>query len=221
MTMNFLSFFLLIKSYRASGTFVKTCGEDGKWRGDDDGICISKLAMKHSSFSVMNFQVLSEYPTPKLICPPNRIVELPPFSDEVEVKLQRPKTDLHKRDVTMKPSWIRDDKVVLRPGALNITYIAKHPISKLTTSCTTTIYVDGELNFAKRSHVAKLYSSNKSPFELVIFPDGEPPTVDFCPPTQKHKIAKHHDSIKVNWTEPKFSDNVQVAHVAKTNVRRK
>lgn len=31
-----------IKSYRASGTFVKTCGEDGKWRGDDDGICISK-----------------------------------------------------------------------------------------------------------------------------------------------------------------------------------
>lgn len=35
-------FFPFIKSYRASGIFVKTCGEDGEWHGDDDGICISE-----------------------------------------------------------------------------------------------------------------------------------------------------------------------------------
>jgi hypothetical protein len=48
--------------------------------------------------------------------------------------------------------------------------------------------------------------------------DGETPVVEYCPPSQKHKIEKHHESIKVFWTEPKFSDNVKVTDVTQTNV---
>lgn len=88
--------------------------------------------------------MISEYPTPKLICPANIIAELPPFSEEVEVKVPRPKTDLNiKRDITIKPSWIKSERIVVRMGELNVTFTAKHPISKLTTSCTTTFYVVG------------------------------------------------------------------------------
>lgn len=138
---------IFIKSYRASGTFIKTCGEDGKWHGDDDGICISEMT-EPFCFCVhrlLNIRALSEYPTPKLICAPNVLVEIPPFSSEVEVKIQKPKTDLSmKRDVTIKPPWIKGDKVVLGTGAVNITFTAKHPISKLVASCTTTIYVVGK-----------------------------------------------------------------------------
>lgn len=62
------------------------------------------------------------------------------------MRVQRPKTDLNiKRDVTIKPLWIRGDRVVVKRGELNVTYTARHPISKLTASCTTTIYVVGEL----------------------------------------------------------------------------
>lgn len=89
----------------------------------------------------------TEYPTPKLICPSNQIVELPPHSDKVEVKLQKPKTDVNfKRDVTIKPLWIKNvDKIVLGLGVLNITYTARHPITKLTVACTTTLFVVGKL----------------------------------------------------------------------------
>lgn len=53
----------------------------------------------------------------------------------------------------------------------------------------------------------------------LCFEDGEPPTVDFCPPTQKYKIEKYHESVKAFWIEPKFADNVRVTDVSKTNVR--
>lgn len=49
---------------------------------------------------------------------------------------------------------------------------------------------------------------------------GEPPSVDYCPPMQKHHIDSHHDSVQVFWVEPKFDDNVKVTEVTRTNVRR-
>lgn len=58
-------------------------------------------------------------------------------------------------------------------------------------------------------------SSNDS---IIEKKDGEPPVVDYCPLSQKHKIEKHHESIKVSWIEPKFSDNVKVTDVTQTNV---
>lgn len=50
------------------------------------------------------------------------------------------------------------------------------------------------------------------------FAVGEAPTVDFCPESQKHKVEKHHESIKVSWLEPKFTDNVNVTEIVKTDV---
>lgn len=86
----------------------------------------------------------TEYPTPRLICPPNQLLELPENNKKVQVKLQRPKTDVNfKRDITIKPSWIKSEKITLSSG-INITYMAKHPISKLTVSCTTSIFVIGK-----------------------------------------------------------------------------
>lgn len=73
------------------------------------------------------------------------MVELPASRDQVEVKVHRPKTDLNfKRDIRVHPSWIRRDEIVLGLGELNITYLAQHPISELSTSCTTRIFVIGE-----------------------------------------------------------------------------
>lgn len=82
---------------------------------------------------------------PKLICPQNQIVELTPNQDQVEVKIRKPKTDLNfKRDVTVRPSWVRNEKIILGLRTLNITYTARHPISQLTATCTFTIFVIGE-----------------------------------------------------------------------------
>lgn len=55
-------------------------------------------------------------------------------------------------------------------------------------------------------------------FSLVPQKDGEPPSVDFCPPTQKYKVERYHETVKAFWVEPKFSDNVKVIEVSKTNV---
>lgn len=101
----------------------------------------------------LHFVVLSscstEYPTPRLICPPNQLLELPEKSKKVQVKLQRPKTDVNfKRDITIKPSWIKSEKITLGIGVQNITYTAKHPISKLTLSCTTSIFVVGKFGLS-------------------------------------------------------------------------
>jgi hypothetical protein len=89
----------------------------------------------------------TEYPTPRLICPPNQLLELPANGgDKVEIALQKPKTDVNfKRDVAIKPSWIKgEDKITLGLGVLNVSYIARHPVSKLTVACTTTLFVVGE-----------------------------------------------------------------------------
>jgi hypothetical protein len=84
---------------------------------------------------------------PKLICPMNQIVELAENSDKVQVKLQKPKTDVNfKRDVVIKPLWIKNEKIMLGLGAFNITYTARHPISRLTVSCTTTVFVVGKIS---------------------------------------------------------------------------
>lgn len=55
-------------------------------------------------------------------------------------------------------------------------------------------------------------------FKFFFYTVGEAPIVDFCPESQKFKIQKHHDSIKVAWIEPKFSDNVNITEIRKTNV---
>lgn len=53
---------LWIKSFRTSGKFAQRCGEDGKWHGENDGICISELffdILPKRSSRIMYKQILS------------------------------------------------------------------------------------------------------------------------------------------------------------------
>ncbi|XP_055619958.1 uncharacterized protein LOC129764668 [Toxorhynchites rutilus septentrionalis] len=158
--------------YRLEGKFSKICGTTGEWIGDESGSCI-------------------RYPQPKLTCPPSKRVELHPNdTDHTTVKLHRPKTDVSwERDIVAEPFWAKKDTLQLPLGAINISYTAKHPVSKLTASCTFTVNV------------------------MV----GSPPVVEFCPDTQIYTIEGRHQSVKATWEEPIFSDNVSVITITKSN----
>lgn len=61
------------------------------------------------------------------------------------MKLHRPKTDVSwERDIVAEPFWAKKDVLQLPLGAINISYTAKHPVSKLTASCTFTVTVMGK-----------------------------------------------------------------------------
>ncbi|XP_021695533.1 uncharacterized protein LOC5579875 isoform X2 [Aedes aegypti] len=158
--------------YRLEGKFSKICGTSGEWIGDESGACI-------------------RYPQPKLTCPTSVNVELHPNdTDHTAVKLRRPKTDVSwDRDIVVEPYWAKKDVLELPLGSINISYTAKHPVSKLTSSCTFVVNVMA----------------------------GKPPTVDFCPDTQIYTIEGRHQSVKATWEEPIFSDNVGVVTITKSN----
>lgn len=86
------------------------------------------------------------YPQPKLSCPSSVNVELHPNdTDHTMVKLRRPKTDVSwERDIVVEPYWAKKDVIQLPLGSINISYTAKHPVSKLTSSCTFDVHVIGE-----------------------------------------------------------------------------
>nr|XP_029726132.1 uncharacterized protein LOC109432373 [Aedes albopictus] len=158
--------------YRLEGKFSKICGTTGEWIGDESGTCI-------------------RYPQPKLTCPTSVNVELHPNeTDHTAVKLRRPQTDVNwERDIVVEPYWAKKDVLQLPLGSINISYTAKHPVSKLTSSCTFVVNVMA----------------------------GKPPTVDFCPDTQIYTIEGRHQSVKATWEEPIFSDNVGVVTITKSN----
>uniref|UniRef100_A0A4Y0BIY2 Uncharacterized protein n=1 Tax=Anopheles funestus TaxID=62324 RepID=A0A4Y0BIY2_ANOFN len=158
--------------YRLEGKFSKICGTTGEWIGDENGTCI-------------------RYPQPKLLCPTSVNVELHPNETETTtVRLRRPETDVSwERDVQVEPYWVKKDSFTLPLGSLNVSYTARHPVSKLHTEC----------NF------------------LVNVLPGSPPRVDFCPDTQVYTIEGRHQSVKATWEEPVFSDNVGVVTITKSN----
>ncbi|XP_035914416.1 uncharacterized protein LOC118513121 isoform X2 [Anopheles stephensi] len=158
--------------YRLEGKFSKICGTTGEWIGDENGTCI-------------------RYPQPKLLCPTSVNVELHPNETETTtVRLRRPETDVSwERDVQVEPYWVKKDSFTLPLGSLNVTYSAKHPVSKLHTDCS---------------------------FFINVLP-GSPPRVDFCPDTQVYTIERRHQSVKATWEEPVFSDNVGVVTITKSN----
>uniref|UniRef100_A0A182MC95 HYR domain-containing protein n=1 Tax=Anopheles culicifacies TaxID=139723 RepID=A0A182MC95_9DIPT len=158
--------------YRLEGKFSKICGTTGEWIGDENGTCI-------------------RYPQPKLLCPTSVNVELHPNETETTtVRLRRPETDVSwERDVQVEPFWVKKDSFSLPLGSLNVSYSAKHPVSKLHTECN---------------------------FLINVLP-GSPPRVDFCPDTQVYTIEGRHQSVKATWEEPVFSDNVGVVTITKSN----
>lgn len=78
----------------------------------------------------------------------------------------------------------------LPAGTMQITYIASNPTSSNTVSCTLTITVV----------------------------DEERPLVHNCPSDQDIVLHEGENGRVVYWTEPQFTDNVEVAHVYKSKV---
>uniref|UniRef100_A0A1B0D5U1 HYR domain-containing protein n=2 Tax=Phlebotomus papatasi TaxID=29031 RepID=A0A1B0D5U1_PHLPP len=156
--------------FRVSGSFSVQCDTQGKWRGEQDGVCI-------------------KFPTPHLTCPPDIRVEVSPGEDAATVQVT-PKTD--SSTLESVPSWVlsQGGKLRLQVGAINITYIARHPISRVSVSCT---------------------------FSVTVL-DGQPPSVTFCPAAQKHTLDDNSSSIPVTWPEPSFTDNINVSDVTRTNI---
>ncbi|XP_059609249.1 sushi, von Willebrand factor type A, EGF and pentraxin domain-containing protein 1 [Phlebotomus argentipes] len=155
--------------FRLSGSFSVQCDTQGQWRGQQDGVCI-------------------KYPTPHLTCPPDIRLEIPPGEDSVTVEVS-PRTD--SAIVESLPSWVlaQSGQLHLQPGDLNVTYIARHPISRISVSCA---------------------------FSIIVL-DGQPPSVTFCPAAQRHTLDDNSSSIAVTWPEPSFTDNINVSDVTRTN----
>lgn len=86
------------------------------------------------------------YRKPRLDCPSDVVAELPPGRDEAFVTYEQPSTDLDWfRYVHSKPSWGTRLEANLKQGVHEITFYARHPISKKQASCTLKIVVEGQL----------------------------------------------------------------------------
>lgn len=84
------------------------------------------------------------YSKPRLECPRDVVAELPPGRDEAFVTFDQPATDLDWfRYVRSKPSWGTRLEATLQPGVHEITFFARHPISKKQASCVLRIIVKG------------------------------------------------------------------------------
>ncbi|CAB0028972.1 unnamed protein product [Trichogramma brassicae] len=99
------------------------------------------------------------YSKPRLDCPADVKAELPPGRDEAFVTYEQPSTDLDWfRYVHSKPSWGTRLEANLKLGRHEITFYARHPVSKKQTTCTLNITVQGEGVRQKKKSAAALYT---------------------------------------------------------------
>ncbi|CAL7944768.1 unnamed protein product [Xylocopa violacea] len=111
--------------YQLHGEYELSCRSDGSWDGPKHGECV-------------------RYSKPRLECPKDVIAELPPGRDEAFVTFDQPSTDLDWfRYVRSKPSWGTRLEANLAPGVHEITFFARHPVSKKQASCVLRIIVKG------------------------------------------------------------------------------
>ncbi|XP_076386443.1 uncharacterized protein LOC100882272 isoform X2 [Megachile rotundata] len=111
--------------YQLRGEYELSCRSDGSWDGPKQGECV-------------------RYSKPRLECPKDVIAELSPGRDEAFVTFDQPSTDLDWfRYVRSKPSWGTRLEANLTPGVHEITFYARHPVSKKQTSCVLRIIVKG------------------------------------------------------------------------------
>ncbi|XP_020289333.1 uncharacterized protein LOC109857445 isoform X2 [Pseudomyrmex gracilis] len=113
------------RGYQLRGDYELTCRSDGTWDGPQHGKCV-------------------RYSKPRLECPKDVVAELPPGRDEAFVTFDQPVTDLDWfRYVRSKPSWGTRLEANLTPGIHEITFYARHPVSKKQASCVLRIIVKG------------------------------------------------------------------------------
>ncbi|XP_032691380.1 uncharacterized protein LOC116854027 isoform X2 [Odontomachus brunneus] len=111
--------------YQLRGEYELTCRSDGTWDGPKYGKCM-------------------RYSKPRLECPKDVVAELPPGGDEAFVTFDQPATDLDWfRYVRSKPTWGTRLEANLKPGVHEITFFARHPVSKKQASCVLRIIVKG------------------------------------------------------------------------------
>ncbi|OXU22663.1 hypothetical protein TSAR_013283 [Trichomalopsis sarcophagae] len=114
------------RGYELHGEYELTCRADGTWDGPKHGECL-------------------RYSKPRLDCPKDVVAELPPGHDEAFVTYEQPSTDLDWfRYVRSKPSWGTRLEANLKLGSHEISFYARHPVSKKQTSCTLKIAVQGK-----------------------------------------------------------------------------
>lgn len=113
------------RGYQLRGEYELTCRSDGTWDGPQHGKCV-------------------RYSKPRLECPKDVVAELPPGRDEAFVTFDQPATDLDWfRYVRSKPSWGTRLEANLEPGVHEVTFFARHPVSKKQASCVLRIIVKG------------------------------------------------------------------------------
>ncbi|XP_033230539.1 uncharacterized protein LOC117181711 [Belonocnema kinseyi] len=109
--------------YQLHGEYELTCLSNGTWDGPKHGECV-------------------RYSKPRLDCPPDVKAELSPGRDEAFVTFDQPSTDLDWfRYVRSKPTWGTRLEANLKLGVHEVTFYARHPVSKKQTTCNLRITV--------------------------------------------------------------------------------
>lgn len=136
--------------YRETGKFDKICNVNGQWFGEETGACIGTKRFEATPV-VYLFHYRSdfvdlfiEYPAPLLICPPDVLVETPPNESTAKLLMAIPKSDVSwERDISVTPSWAKNELLDLGVGTQRIVYHATHPVSKVEKSCSIVLNILG------------------------------------------------------------------------------
>lgn len=112
-------------------------------RPDNFAMFMSTMWLNLKQFSLD----CAEYSKPRLDCPKDVIAEVPPGRDEAFVTFDQPSTDLDWfRYVRSKPSWGTRLEANLKSGVHEITFYARHPVSKKQTTCVLRITIKGSFS---------------------------------------------------------------------------